>query len=60
MLEDFERRTGDIKLCDSTLLIDDEEVVCKAVSFEFISVAEVVLKDRVATLIVQRASSKNR
>ena len=51
VLEDFERRTSDIKLFDSTLLIDDEKVVCKAGSFEFISVAEVVIKDRVATLI---------
>ncbi|WP_299168650.1 hypothetical protein [uncultured Arthrobacter sp.] len=51
VLEDFERRTAGIKLRDSTLLIDDEKVVCRAGSFDFMSVAEVVIKDRVATLI---------
>ncbi len=51
VLEDFEQRTGDIKLRDSTLLIDDEKAACRAGSFEFMSVAEVVIKDRVATLI---------
>ncbi len=50
-LEEFARRTARIKLRDSRLHIDGEEVEARVGSFDFLSVAEVVLDDRVATLI---------
>lgn len=51
VLEDFERRTGGIKLRDSVLLIDHERVICRVGSFDFMSVAEVVIGDRLATFV---------
>jgi hypothetical protein len=51
VLEDFERRTGGIRLRDSMLLIDNERVICRVGSFDFMSVAEVVISDRLATLV---------
>lgn len=51
VLEDFEGRTSHISLRDSSLLIDGEEVFCRAGSFESMSVAEVVIGDRLATLV---------
>jgi hypothetical protein len=51
VLEDFERRTGEIKLRESMLLIDNERVICRVGSFDFTSVAEVVIGDRLTTLV---------
>ena len=51
VLEEFGRRTGEIKLQDATLSIDGEKVIGRAGSFDFMSVAEVVIDDRLATLV---------
>ena len=50
-LEQFARRTAGIRLRDSLLDIDGERIDCRIGSFDFLSVAEVVLDDRVATLV---------
>lgn len=50
-LDDFSRRTGRIRLRQSKLLVDGENLGCRVGSFEFMSVAEVIICDRVATLV---------
>lgn len=51
VLQDFERRTSDISLHESALLIDGGEVLCRAGYFEGLSVVEVLIADRLATLV---------
>lgn len=50
-LQQFARRAAGIRLRDSVLGIDGEKIGCRIGSLDFLSVAEVVLDDRVATLV---------
>lgn len=50
-MKEFSRRTSGIKLHDSKLLVDDMKLDSRVGSFDYMSVAEIMIEDRVATII---------